>query len=322
METHSFLFAWNRSMESTSTAGDPPGLPPVQPPSGRHIVQMFVVPGLIVAVVVVLFLGCSGFWGWLLGLSSTPRDDLTRLESPNPDIRWRAANNIAQVIKRDNELACDPDFALKLVQVLGQELDRLDEQQQRLKTQASTMNPKDLEREQAELRTRRETIRYLSACLGTMSVPAGAPLLIRMTQSEPGHDEKTTILLRRHAVWMLANLGENQKRLPPEKQATVRSRFQAAPAEDANSRQARDLVVAYLAPRTDHQSMTGGPELGIIDALVACARSDDIFLREMSALALSFWPGSARESALAEQTLIQLTQDGGFGQRVAIGEND
>jgi hypothetical protein len=305
-------------MDSTTTAGDPPGLPPVQPPSGRHIVQMFVVPGLIVAVVVVLFLGCSGFWGWLFGLSSTPREDLARLESPNPDIRWRAANNIAQVIKRDNELAADPDFALKLVQALAQELDRLAEHQQRLKTQASTLSPKDLERELAELRTRRETIRYLSACLGTMSVPAGAPLLIRMTQEQPGYDEKTTILLRRHAVWMLANLGENLKRLPVEKHAAARARFQAATAEDASSRQARDLVLTYLSP----QGTSGMPELGVIDALAACARSDDIFLREMAALALSFWPGSARESALAEQTLIQLTQDGGFGQRVAIGEND
>jgi hypothetical protein len=317
-------------MEPTSSAAsDQPGLPPVQPPSGRHIVQMFVVPGLIVGVVVVLFLGCSGFWGWLFGLSSTPQQDLTRLESPNADIRWRAANNLAQILKRDNELACDPVFSLKLVQLLGQELDRLDELEKRLLAQVTYHIPgfgpvairtasdsERLKRELAELRTRRETVRYLSACLGTLSVPAGAPLLIRMARKDQGFDEKTTVLLRRHAVWMLANLGENLKRLPADKRQAVRDRFvYYLAADDVNGRQARELVIAYLDP-------TEPGELGVIPALAACARSDDIFLREIVALALSIWSGSAGENRLAEQTLIALTQDSGAGRRIEIGEND
>lgn len=322
-------------MEPTSTTSDQHGLPPVQPPSGRHIVQMFVVPGLIVGMTVVLFLGCSGFWGWLFGLSSTPHQDLARLESPNADIRWRAANNLAQVLKRDNELACDPLFGLKLAQILGQELDRMDDLEKRLWAQVTYQIPgfgpvairtdKDSERlgrELAELRTRRETVRYLSACLGTMTVPAGVPLLVRMAQKDQGFDEKTTILLRRHAVWMLANLGENMKRLPSEQYQAVHDRFRLALAEDTYGRQAREVVVAYFGPKSDLQSMMNLPELGVIDALAACARSEDSFLREMVALALSFWKGSPRESQLAEETLIRLTQDSGFGRRIEIGEND
>jgi hypothetical protein len=308
-------------MES-SAASDQPGLPPVLPPSGRHIVQMFVVPGLIVAVVVVLFLGCSGFWGWLFGLSSTPQQDLSRLESPNPDIRWRAANNLAQVLKRDNALACDPAFGLKLVQILAQELDRLDEQSQVLKEKGPTLSKEALQQQLAELRTRRETVRYLSACLGNMSVPVGVPLLQRMATQPTSYDEKTSVLLRRHAVWMLANLGENMKRLKQEDQAGVRERFQAAVPDDARTGQARDLVLKYYAPRSDFQSMHNLPELGVIDTLADCSRSDDIFLREMVALALSIWPGSTREQQVAEQTLIRLSQDPGFGRRIEIGEND
>jgi hypothetical protein len=303
-------------MESTPTANNPPGLPPVQPPSGRHIVQMFVVPGLIVAVVVVLFLGCSGFWGWLLGVSSTPEQDLARLESPNADVRWRAANNLAQILKRDDELARDPAFGLKLVQFLAQELDRLEEHEQRLIAKSRSLSDQELGKEMADFRTRRETIRYLSACLGNMAVPVGVPLLIRMARKDQGFDEKSTVLLRRHAVWMLANLGDNLKRLPVEKQGEVVQRFREATAGDSHAQQARDLVVAY------YQSPEQAPELGVVAALAACAQNEDIFLREMVALALSFWQGSERENRLAEQTLTTLARDNGFGRRIEVGEND
>ncbi len=41
----------------TATPPPEPGLPPVEPPSGRFIVQLFVVPGLIVLVVVMVLMG-------------------------------------------------------------------------------------------------------------------------------------------------------------------------------------------------------------------------------------------------------------------------
>src|SRR5262245_3611089 len=37
--------------------GAPKGLPPVAPPSGRFIVQLFLIPGLIISVVVFIVLG-------------------------------------------------------------------------------------------------------------------------------------------------------------------------------------------------------------------------------------------------------------------------
>jgi hypothetical protein len=179
---------------------------------------------------------------------------------------------------------------LKLVQFLAQELDRLEEHEQRLIAKSRSLSDQELGKEMADFRTRRETIRYLSACLGNMAVPVGVPLLIRMARKDQGFDEKSTVLLRRHAVWMLANLGDNLKRLPVEKQGEVVQRFREATAGDSHAQQARDLVVAY------YQSPEQAPELGVVAALAACAQNEDIFLREMVALALSFWQGSEREN--------------------------
>src|SRR5262245_52000178 len=88
------------------------GLPPVRPPSGRHIVQLFLVPGLIVGGAVAILLGFS----WLAGGSRTPDQFLKNIDSANADIRWRAASDLAQVLKRDENLASDPEFALRLAE--------------------------------------------------------------------------------------------------------------------------------------------------------------------------------------------------------------
>src|SRR5438445_12499109 len=102
------------------------GLPPVQAPSGRHIVQLFLVPGLIVAGAVTILLGFS----WLAGGSRTPDQFLKNIDSANADIRWRAASDLAQVLKRDETLASDPAFALRLAERLQKALDELDRLEQ------------------------------------------------------------------------------------------------------------------------------------------------------------------------------------------------
>src|SRR5947199_5859342 len=90
------------------------GLPPVKPPSARFIVQLFLIPGLIVAGLVFVFV--FGGLSWVG--TSTPESFLSRLDNPNTEVRWRAAHELAQVLKRPEslELASDPDFALALAQ--------------------------------------------------------------------------------------------------------------------------------------------------------------------------------------------------------------
>src|SRR3954451_11309989 len=88
------------------------GLPPVTPPSGRFIAQLFVVPGLIVLFVVMLLVG----FAYLANSQSgyTPEYFLRRLDNPNADIRWRAANELAQILNRPEQASVkwktDPHF--------------------------------------------------------------------------------------------------------------------------------------------------------------------------------------------------------------------
>src|SRR4029079_15711033 len=99
------------------------GLPPVIAPSGRFIVQLFLVPGLIVG-------GLLFGVGALTVLSGAARmgsrkDYLANLRSANPDIRWRTASDLAQVLRGENKLAADVDFGLELTDVYRLALDDL-----------------------------------------------------------------------------------------------------------------------------------------------------------------------------------------------------
>src|SRR4051794_21576058 len=99
------------------------GLPPVTPPSGRMFVRLFGVPALIVVSVV----GGLGLFAWavnrLAGETRTAEQFLRDLDNPNPEVRWRAASDLAQVLPRDERLASDPSFALHLADRLVQAVD-------------------------------------------------------------------------------------------------------------------------------------------------------------------------------------------------------
>src|SRR5207244_2344402 len=88
------------------------------PPSGRFIAQLFLVPGMIVVLAVTILWGFS----WLAGSTRTPDQYMRDLHNPNPEVRWRAASDLAQVIQRDDKLATDPRFALNLADLLRENL--------------------------------------------------------------------------------------------------------------------------------------------------------------------------------------------------------
>ena len=173
------------------------GLPPVQAPSGRHIAQLFLVPGLIVAGAVTILLGFS----WLAGGSRAPDQLLKNIDSANPDIRWRAANDLAQVLKRDDKLAADPVFGLRLTErfVKGlDELDRLEKARAELPGQA---DDRDVATATKNLIAQRNYVQYLGACLGNLSVPVGVSVLVELAKNGRGTDDKLRTLMRRQAVW-------------------------------------------------------------------------------------------------------------------------
>jgi HEAT repeat protein len=99
----------------------PENLPPVEPPSGRFVMQLFLVPGLIVAAVI-------GVWALFGQLSSGEHDWrqlITELRSSNEHRRWRGAMALAQVLRADTELgasgqklASNPQISQELANVM------------------------------------------------------------------------------------------------------------------------------------------------------------------------------------------------------------
>jgi HEAT repeat protein len=127
-------------------------LPPVEPPSAAFLVQLFLVPGLIVAIIVCVWLA----FHWLAHLGNDPQAYVRTLQRDNEG-RWQAALNLA------NDLRGPGSAALKQDEALARELGRI------------------LSEEAASGRSgeQSDTLRvYLCRALGEFAVPAAAPPLV------------------------------------------------------------------------------------------------------------------------------------------------
>jgi hypothetical protein len=298
----------------------------VTPPSGRFLIQLFLVPALIVAVAVFILLG----FRYLVSGTRTTESYLSALDSPNADIRWRGAHDLAQVLKRPEslELASDTRFALDLAERLRRALDEL---RQAEKATAERVAPLPAAQQDAAWRglaAQRNHVLYLAACLGDFAVPVGVPLLSDMALEPDGPDVKGSTLRRRRAVWALANLGENFKRRyqgrttqpgekvlsDAQKQAMIAELTQEAAGTGDRATWARNTL-AYLTPG---QAVAASPPVVRVDqTLEQCAHADDPYLRSLVALALNFWDGDR-----VEPTLRELARDDGHGRRIEITDND
>lgn len=107
--------------EVTSDQTHEEDLPPVEPPSAGFIMQLFLVPGLIVAAVIAV-------WA-LFGKLSTSEQDWRQLvaevRSNNEHRRWRGATGLAQMLRADVELgesgqqlSSNPQVAKELASLL------------------------------------------------------------------------------------------------------------------------------------------------------------------------------------------------------------
>src|SRR5438128_2689760 len=112
----------NAELTSSPLSSD---LPPVEPPSGRFIVQLFVVPGLIVAAIV-------GVW-LLIGRLASAEQDWQKLvqdlKSRNEHRRGRAAHGLATALAAEQRrsgdgprLATNPQVARELSDFLAEAL--------------------------------------------------------------------------------------------------------------------------------------------------------------------------------------------------------
>jgi hypothetical protein len=280
-------------MQPQASSPSPNGsksLPAVLPPSGTHIVKMFVVPLLIVGGLLLgsyLIIKLSG--GAVL---RTPESFLADLRSGDPDVRWRAAQDLARVLKLDDQLASDPAFGLELRDELNKSLDATAEAEQAFAEQQKNDPEASVAAEPKDLEAKRNYTQYLSSCVATLGTPAGVEPLKRMALEGAGGPPARRSALRRWALWSLANLGENLKRfdaLSPERQEAVIAGFE--------ERSATDLATYLKERRSGHPS-----SLGVDEVLVRCMSDSNPFLREVAVFATNFWPGGeAVETALVER---------------------
>ncbi|HBU38311.1 MAG TPA: hypothetical protein DEB70_10975 [Planctomycetaceae bacterium] len=128
-------------------------LPPVEPPSAAFLVQLFLIPGIIVAIIVCVWLA----FHWLAHLGNDPQAYVRTLRRANEG-RWQAALNLANDLRGPNGSGLKSD--VKLASELGSILDD----------------------EVGSGRTgeQSETLRlYLCRALGEFTVPEAAPALVR-----------------------------------------------------------------------------------------------------------------------------------------------
>jgi hypothetical protein len=296
-------------MNATSRPSpEPPGLPPVAPPTGKFLIQLFLVPGLIVALVVLLLLGIY----WLINGPRSPESYLKKLDDSNPDIRWRAAADLAQVLPRDPGLASDAGFALQLADRLEKSRAAHAPAEKAWAEKAPAATKQEAEVEKKRLEPERTYILYLASSLGHFKVPAGVFVLKEMATQEGGMEPRDLARQRRLAAWHLANLGESVTtfdRLSPLQQAVILQQLDAAAEQGSRPEWAR-ACGEYLRRRQE-----GKPDaLGVDKVLIRCSEDDNPFLREVAAFAMNFWTGTAKEEEAMEEALVRLSYDDGRGE--------
>ncbi len=158
-------------------------LPPVEPPSASFILQLFIVPGVIVVAIVLVWL----LFTWVARAGDDPKQYISGLRRPGPG-RWQVAANLANTLRdeRYESFKRDREAARQLAEILSEELE------------AGNMEEKPV------------TLRvFLARALGEFYVDEGLPVLIRAatTQRDPAELD-----VRRAAVEAIALLGENVQR--------------------------------------------------------------------------------------------------------------
>jgi hypothetical protein len=295
------------------------GLPPVVPPTGGFLAQLFLVPGLIVAGAVLLLLGL----GWLVGGARTPAQFLENLDNANPEVRWRAADDLAQVLLRDDRLASEPRFALDIADRLQRALKALAAPEQAYAERVRVQAVADADQERKQLEKERNYALYLLACLSEFRVPVAVPLLRELAEQPDVAAEADAKVQRpegavwasrrREALWALAKLGDHVQHfadLPPERRQAVLTALEEESAGSDPERAGRARAGLVLLRGGE----TGGPRLQELDETFAkCAADADPFLRKTTAVALNFWQGDAAENARLDDILGTLAHDDGRG---------
>ncbi len=289
-----------------------PGLPPVAPPSGRFIAQLFLVPGLIVVAAVLLLLGAN----YLFTGGYNPDYFLRGLSSDNPDVWWRHASDLAQVLKRSEPLKADAKFALDLAGRFEIAQKVLLDREKAFAAEIDRLPEKEREQSWNKLNTYRNHVILLAGCFGEFYAPVGLPLIAEALKDETSPDAKGHVFQRRQLLLILASMGENQKKLA-NIPAALREKMildlqREARGDDAKRSQWARNALLYVDPEA---SVIGKKDDLVLadDLLDRCSTVQDQYQREQVALVLALWNGPKIES-----TLRRLAKDSGFGATVVL----
>lgn len=161
-------------------------LPPVEPPSAGFIMQLFLVPGLIVAAVIAV-------WALFGKLSSSEQDWrqlVAEVRSNNEHRRWRGATGLAQMLRSDVELgesgkqlSTNPQIAKELATLLAELLNEPNQDEELISQQS-----------------------FLARTLGWLdSLEDSLPALLQAT------DEKYAVIVRSDALRSVALIAGRAK---------------------------------------------------------------------------------------------------------------
>lgn len=183
-------------------------LPPVQPPNAGFLVQLFVIPGLIVLVMVLVWTLIK----WLPQMGNDAETNVKALEGSGAN-RWQAAVNLANLLRGDTtgELKRNEELAGRLAAKLRQEISdaRTGEDAQLLRV-------------------------YLATALGEFHVATGLPVLVAAINTEESADSQPS--LRAAAVRAVAVLSSNLKKVsgdPVTDSAAVAAVISASREDDS-----------------------------------------------------------------------------------------
>jgi len=95
-------------------------LPPVEPPSAGFIVQLFIIPAVIVAVIVIVW----ALFNWLAHMGTDPRSYVAALRRNN-ESRWQEAVNLANELNKtgNEKIKQDAELARELADLLNDEIE-------------------------------------------------------------------------------------------------------------------------------------------------------------------------------------------------------
>jgi HEAT repeat protein len=156
-------------------------LPPVEPPSAAFLVQLFLIPGLIVGVIVLVWV----LFNWIAHSGSgDPQDYIEALRRNSPDV-WQKAEILAEMLRNDrsNDLKGNPALAGELADILDARIaaGQMDEAAINLRV-------------------------YLSSALGQFNTPAGLPVLLKAVAT---NRDEAELPVRRAALDALGALAVN-----------------------------------------------------------------------------------------------------------------